>query len=415
MSRIPSLPRSENAWRKTTVGVLCDEFNGEAQTGPFGSQLHASDYTAEGVPVVMPADIDERLIKTRRIARVPAEKADELARHKLKSGDIVFGRRGDVGRFAVVTDAEEGWLCGTGCLRVRFNSPDVESRYMVHYLDRKEVKVWLQGEAKGTTMPNLNTEILRRLPLLLPPRMEQQRLASILDRAETLRAQRRRIMSRLDHLSQSVFIDMFGDAASNPKRWPMCPMGDLFSASPIFGTMIPPSEGVGEWLSIRVANIQEWQLDLSDSKYLDLPENAVARHSVLDGDLLMARAIASQEHLGKSVVANPNGRKWAFDSHLMRLRFAQSKVLPEFVRHLLMTRGGRSLFLKVTRRTAVQYNINTKEISRLRIPLPPLQLQRKFIDRLSAIEQMRAMQLDSVLRLDALFESLKNRAFAGEL
>ena len=137
----------------------------------------------------------------------------------------------------------------------------------------------------------------------------------------------------------------------------------------VFGTMVPPVAG-GRWLSLRVVNIQDWQLDLSDEKYVSLPTNTVERHSVRDGDLLMARAIASQEHLGKSVVVYPRNRNWAFDSHLMRLRFNLAKAEPELLRHLLMTAGGRQLFLKASRRSACAIHINTKEISALRIPIP---------------------------------------------
>ena len=192
-------------------------------------------------------------------------------------------------------------------------------------------------------------------------------------------------------------------------------MKDLFSTSPIFGTMIPPSHDGGEWLSLRVANIQNWKLDLSDRKYVTLPDKVVERHSVKDGDLLMARAIATQEQLGKSVVATPRGEKWAFDSHLMRLRFDREKVEPEVIRHLLMTKGGRSIFLSASRRSAVQYNINTKEMSKLCLPIPCIDLQRQFIRCVEHTDQIKHTVTSSLAELDQLFASLQHRAFRGEL
>jgi type I restriction enzyme S subunit len=201
----------------------------------------------------------------------------------------------------------------------------------------------------------------------------------------------------------------------NPKAWPEKPLAALFAASPIFGTMIPPRTSGGEWLSLRVANIQNWQLDLSDKKYVSLPQAMIERHTVQDGDMLMARAIATQEHLGKSVVVYPHDGKWAFDSHLMRLRFDPAKAEPEFIRHLLMTVGGRQLFLKAARRSAVQYNINTKEISALRIPTPSISLQREFTARVAAVDRIKATQQQSLAKLDELFASLQHRAFRGEL
>lgn len=179
--------------------------------------------------------------------------------------------------------------------------------------------------------------------------------------------------------------------------------------------MIPAEADGGSWLCLRVANIQDWRLTLDDKKYVDLPASAVVRHSVKAGDVLMARAIASQDHLGKCIVAQPGGEQWAFDSHLMRLRFRKDRALPDFIRQLLRTPGGRNLFLKASRKSTVQYNINTKEISALEIPLPPLPLQQTFATRIQAIEALKAKHRSALTALDALFASLQQRAFAGQL
>jgi type I restriction enzyme, S subunit len=254
-----------------------------------------------------------------------------------------------------------------------------------------------------------------KIAIPLPPLAEQRRIAEVLDRAEALRAKRRAALAQLDSLTQSLFLELFGDPKSNPKAWPQKPMAELFATSPIFGSMIPPVAEKCGWLSLRVGNIQDWTLDLSDSKYVDLPPASVERHSVKDGDLLLARAIASQDHLGKCVIAHPNGEQWAFDSHLMRLRFDQQHTEPEFIRHLFMTPGGRALFLKASRKSTVQFNINTKEISALQIPVPPIPVQREFARRLKAVEALKAAQRASLAELDALFATLQHRAFRGEL
>ena len=236
----------------------------------------------------------------------------------------------------------------------------------------------------------------------------------MLDRAEALRAKRRAALAQLDSLTQSLFLDMFGDPAINPLGWPLLALGRLFAIPPNYGTMTPAVEA-GEWLDLRVANIQDWRLDLSDKKFVDLAANDVDRHSVQDGDVLMARAIASQDHLGKSIVARPGTQKWAFDSHLMRLRFDKLQAEPEFIRELFKSPGGRVLFLGASRRSAVQFNINTKEISALRLPIPPLALQQTFAHRITTIETLKATHRAALSELDALFASLQHRAFRGEL
>ncbi|MDN6605192.1 MAG: restriction endonuclease subunit S, partial [Brevibacterium sp.] len=99
---------------ETTLGDICNESGGGIQTGPFGSQLHASDYQEIGVPVVMPQDIGDGGILESRIARISDEEVERLSRYKLCAGDIVYSRRGDVERSALVRPQNEGWLCGTG-------------------------------------------------------------------------------------------------------------------------------------------------------------------------------------------------------------------------------------------------------------------------------------------------------------
>src|SRR6266478_219768 len=112
-------------WTTKTIGELCDAGAGKVQTGPFGSQLHESDYSETGVPVVMPKDILGSRIDETDIARVSENHVHRLRRHKLAKGDIVYGRRGDIGRQALIHDGYVGWLCGTGCLRITLGKASV--------------------------------------------------------------------------------------------------------------------------------------------------------------------------------------------------------------------------------------------------------------------------------------------------
>lgn len=305
-------------------------------------------------------------------------------------------------------------VCSTDILPIRPNE-QVDRRFICYFLRQPELVKLAASQTSGANLPRLSPSTLEAFEIPLPPLPEQRRIADILDRADALRAQRRAALAQLDALPQAIFLEMFGDPAANPRRWPMSEMRELFASMPIFGSMVPPSSDRGEWLSLRVANIQDWKLDLSDQRFIDLPSNLIQRHSVSDGDLLMARAIATQEHLGKSIVVHPGKHRWAFDSHLMRLRFDQSKVFPEFIHSLLRTPGGRSLFLGVTRRSAVQFNVNTKEIASLKIPVPPIPAQRDFVQLSKSKDQLALQNFKSLSELDSLFASLQHRAFRGEL
>jgi type I restriction enzyme, S subunit len=171
------------------------------QTGPFGSQLHAEDYSSGGVPVINPANIEHGRLLPDADCAVDAETFQRLLRHRLSAGDIVFARRGEMGRCGLVTAAEEGWLCGTGSLLLRCDRRVCEPSFLTYVLATTGIRDWLSLESVGSTMENLNTSILSRIPLVLPPRSEQQAIVAHIDREtaklDTLRAKIRKGIDRL--------------------------------------------------------------------------------------------------------------------------------------------------------------------------------------------------------------------------
>lgn len=158
-------PNSHNTEFK--LADLCDD-NG-IQIGPFGSQLHASDYVSSGsgVPVVMPSDMETDEIVIDNIARISETMATQLMRHRIKPGDILLPRRGDLTKRAYVRPEQEGWICGTGSIRIRVKNLNI-ARAVFHALSSKITEIWLERAAVGTTMPNLNTEIVMQTPVFLP-------------------------------------------------------------------------------------------------------------------------------------------------------------------------------------------------------------------------------------------------------
>jgi type I restriction enzyme S subunit len=149
------------------------------QTGPFGSQLKAEEYTKIGIPVVMPKDIYRGYLTESSISRIPEIKLQKLQKHKIVSGDIIFPRRGDLRRIGVALDKNTGWICGTGCLRARLNG-DVLPGFLHQYVQLELVGKWLERNALGQTMLNLNTEIISSLPIVLPSLREQKAIADLL-------------------------------------------------------------------------------------------------------------------------------------------------------------------------------------------------------------------------------------------
>lgn len=162
----------------------------------------------EGVPVVMPKDLVGFRIETRSIARVPPAVADRLVRHGTEPGDILYGRRGDIGRRAFIMTGQAGWLCGTGCLRLRPDARRVNRWFLFNYLGQDDVVQLIAGRAHGATLPNLNATLMASVPVILPPRSLQDRfeertlpmaqlIETLLDQNVALRKTRDLLLPRL--------------------------------------------------------------------------------------------------------------------------------------------------------------------------------------------------------------------------
>lgn len=198
-------------WQATTLGDVCARGGGDIQTGPFGSQLHAFDYVPVGIPSIMPRNIGDNRIVSDGIARIAEADAERLRRYLVRPGDIVYSRRGDVERRALVRDEQDGWLCGTGCLRVRLGEGIVEPAFAAYYLAHPAVRAWIVQHAVGATMPNLNTAILSGVPFALPPLPEQRRIASILGALDDKIEINRRMSHTLESIARAIFKSWFVD------------------------------------------------------------------------------------------------------------------------------------------------------------------------------------------------------------
>ena len=197
-------------WVKTTLGEIVKLGNGIIQTGPFGSQLHASDYVDEGIPVIMPLNIINNKIDLSGIARITKEDAERLSKHLVKKNDIVYSRRGDVTRKALITELEEGMFCGTGCLLVRPGN-SIDARFLTYHLSSPINQEWIIRHAVGATMPNLNTGILKRVPLNIPRLDTQKAIAHILGSLDDKIELNRQMNETLEAMAQALFKSWFVD------------------------------------------------------------------------------------------------------------------------------------------------------------------------------------------------------------
>ncbi len=159
----------------------------------------------------MPKDILNGHVSDISIARVPEEYANRLNRHKIEPGDILYSRRGDVGRCAFTTDIEAGWLCGTGCLRVTINQRKAIPKFVFYQLQKTETIGWVEKHAVGSTMLNLNTSILSNVPIQIPSIDKQRFIVGVLSAYDNLIENNQKQIKLLEEAAQRLYKEWFVD------------------------------------------------------------------------------------------------------------------------------------------------------------------------------------------------------------
>jgi type I restriction enzyme S subunit len=195
-------------WVEETLG----QATGGVYTGPFGSLLHKSDYIVNGIPLINPAHITETGITADENKSVSLEVAERLSSYLMQEGDIVIGRRGEMGRCALVTEKEDGFLCGTGSFFIK-SSNRCYGEYLVHFLRSASCKARLESIAGGAVMPNLSNKDLSSFTLYLPSYDIQKELAAEIDlvakRTRNVAAVYEKKLASLDELKKSLLHKAF--------------------------------------------------------------------------------------------------------------------------------------------------------------------------------------------------------------
>jgi type I restriction enzyme S subunit len=323
-------------------------------------------------------------------------------------------------------DCECVLVAGNGDLNVKYYSGKFDAyqrTYIIESLDKTALDVrflfhfmsvyveTLRAMSVGGVIKYIKLGYLTEAKIPLPPLPDQKRIADILDRADALRAKRRAALAELDSLTQAIFLEMFGDPAKNPKKWPMRVIGDLLDSA-CYGTS-EKAGPAGEFPVLRMNNItRTGEMDFSDLKYMDLPKHLHDRYLVRPGDVLFNRT-NSVDLVGKTGIYR-EAKPMAYAGYLIRLRVTNEND-PEYLSSYLNTAYSKKTLRNMCKSIIGMANINATEIQAMRIPQPPLNLQRDFSRRLTRLEKTRTTYRASLQELDALFASLQHRAFRGEL
>ena len=293
---------------------------------------------------------------------------------------------------------------GMGADGVKVLSPRVgiDAKYLYHYL---------RSLALPAAGYDRHFKYLKRVSITAPPLPEQRRIAEVLDRAETLRSQRRQALAQLGALAESIFLDMFGDFESNARGWPIKALEELNDTGrPIgYGILMPGPDQPDGVPYVRVVDMKNGEINVSGVRRTTLEINHQYRRSTLrTGDLL----ISIRGHVGRMarVPAELDAANITQDS----ARIAPAGVDVTYLLAALRSAASQRWMQRRTRGVAVQ-GLNIGDLRLLPVPLPPRKLQEQFARRINVVDQMRQIGRVQTLQLNALFASLQHRAFRGEL
>jgi len=197
-------------WNYITLGNLISQGGANLQTGPFGTLLQASEYRPAGTPVIAVQNIGDNRINQNKIPRIDDDTVSRLAGYKLALNDILFCRKGYIERRAIIRENEVGWLQGSDCIRLRFGE-SINPKFISYVLGSPAYLSWILRHAQGATMPSLNQEILKLIPLPLPPLPIQHAIARILGSLDDKIELNRQMNETLEAMARTIFKSWFVD------------------------------------------------------------------------------------------------------------------------------------------------------------------------------------------------------------
>ena len=379
-----------------TLSEVCDFQNG-------GTPSKAIErYFTGDIPWITGADLVGPVARSAR-SFITEEAITSSATNKVPAGTVLLVTRTSVGKVAIAGTE----LCFSQDITALLpDSVKLDAGYLVHFLRTKEDH--FSRYARGATIKGITRQVVADLVIPLPPLEEQRRIAAILDRAETLRTQRRSALALLDSLTQSLFLDMFGDPVANPKgfiKQPLSGVAEITTGSTpgrgsdgYYGGNIPwvkTTEVAGDEIYDTEEKLTEAGLKAIRGKLHPINSIVVAMYG--QGQtrgrcaLLCIEASCNQA----CGVIRPS------EEFVPRFMFAQLLLAYERLRAL--GRGGN------------QENLNLQLLGSFEVLVPPEVLQQTFATRIASIEALKATHRRALAALDALFASLQQRAFAGDL
>jgi restriction endonuclease S subunit len=376
--------------------------------------------TENYLPVLRSNNINEGALNFNKLVYVPANLIKET--QLLKKGDILLtastGSIKVIGKNGAVKKNYSGSF-GAFCKVVRpLNT--IDSDYLKHFFQTKYYRKNIQSVINGANINNIKNEHLDNLQILLPKLETQKKIAAILDEADKVRQLNKQLIAKYDALTQSLFLEMFGDPVENTGDWEVKRLKDISikihsGNTPKGGSQVYVDKGI---MFFRSQNVWKYRLELDNVAYIDEETHSgMMKSSLKNGDILMTktgRINTENSSLGRAAMFEGEDDSANVNGHVYLIRL-QKDVINEFVLHILTTNEYREHIRRVCVGGIDKRQLNKDHIENFPIIYPSIELQNKFVQKLKTIKEIKQQAKDSLQKSEDLFNSLLQKAFKGEL
>ena len=284
--------------------------------------------------------------------------------------------------------------------------------YLMYYLNYADLTLHINGATRG----KLTKSSLNSIEVPLPPLDQQKKIAAILDTADAYRQKTKALIEKYDELTQSLFLDMFGDPVINPKGWGKNILKNhLIDVKNGITRRPKTEEDKSGQIVLKLKHIRSNFINYDCDNRILLEESEKTKYQVNVGDLLFIRVNGNPNYVGRSALHDNDKYEVFFNDHIMRVRVNPKSYNSLFLCHYLNYPFGKREIFKRVKTSAGQHTINQNGLEKSYLIFPPLDLQNLFAKKVKVIQEQKEIAQTSLAQAESLFNSLLQRAFKGEL
>ena len=334
-------------------------------------------------------------------------------KYTINAGDVLLSNIGTVGK-SIVVEPNDSFMFAWNVFRIKVQRTKLFNRYLNYYLKHLDNISYYERLFTGGTVKFINKKNIGEIEIPLPPLAEQKRIAAILDKADAIRQKRQQAIQLADDFLRSVFLDMFGDPVTNPKGWEVISMADYGTFKN--GLNFSRDESGVSLHCLGVGNFKSLDRieDIEGLPKVELNKLPQADYLLKNNDLVFVRSNGNKALVGRCVTVHPQKEKVTFSGFCIRFRVSNPNLDPNFLNLCLRIPSMKNEMLQGGQGANIQ-NINQKLLASLRIPLPPIEDQKRYSDLVSTFRLLLTKKQNSAINSSELFNSLSQKAFAGEL